>query len=272
VDGGHEEDLRARLLTMVRMASQGLKFAGAALDYHRGRPRWPEVVVEVATAGLARDDRVVDLGAGTGQLTQALVRRFIQVTAIEPLADLRQLLHAELPDVDLREGVAESLPLDDGSAEAIFVAEAFHWFDWQRALAEASRVLTEGGRLVLLWDVPVGPWEPDIGDGVRDVVRAAIRSGGEPGESRYLRGEWRRAFERSAFEPLEEQQIEYVFESSQDGLIAYMLSTSSIAGLPEAERQALRDELRQRLAHDIYWQRLRVDIYRTTLRVGPSSN
>jgi SAM-dependent methyltransferase len=166
--------------------------------------------------------------------------------------------------------VAESLPLDDGSAEAIFVAEAFHWFDGQRALAEASRVLTEGGLLVLLWDVPVGPWEPDIGDDVRNLVRAAICSGGEPGEARYVRGEWRRAFERSAFEPLEEQQIEYVFESSQDGLIANILSTSSIAGLPEAERQALRDELRQRLAHNIYRQRLRVDIYRTTLRGGPS--
>ena len=251
------------------MASQGLKFAAAALDYHRGRPRWPEAVVEAATAGLARDDRVVDLGAGTGQLTHALVRRFVQVTAIEPLAELRHLLRTELPDVDLREGIAESLPLDDGSAEAMFVAEAFHWFDWQRALAEAARVLTEGGRLVLLWDVPAGPWEPELGDDVRNLVRAAIRSGGEPGESRYLRGEWRRAFERSAFEPLEEQQIEYVFEASQEGLVSYILSTSSIAGLPEAERQALRDELRQRLAHDIYRQRLRVDIYRTTLRAEP---
>jgi SAM-dependent methyltransferase len=250
---------------MARMASQGLKFGAAALDYHRGRPRWPEAVVEAATAGLARDDRVVDLGAGTGQLTHALVRRFIQVTAIEPLAELRHLLHAELPDVDLREGVAESLPLGDGSAEAIFVAEAFHWFDGPRALAEASRVLTEGGLLVLLWDVPVGPWEPDIGDDVRNLVRAAIRSGGEPGEARYKRGDWRRAFERSAFAPLEEQQIEYVFESSQDGLIANILSTSSLAGLPEAERQALRNDLRQRLDHDIYRQRLRVDIYRTTL-------
>jgi hypothetical protein len=124
---------------------------------------------------------------------------------------------------------------------------------------------------VLLWDVPVGPWEPDIGDDVRTLVRAAIRSGGEPGEARYAQGEWRRAFERSAFEPLEEQQIEYVFESSQDGLIANMLSTSSIAGLPEAKRQALRNELRQRLAHDIYRQRLRADIYRTTLRGGSSS-
>jgi SAM-dependent methyltransferase len=251
---------------MVRMASQGFKFGAAALDYHRGRPRWPEAVVEAATVGLARDDRVVDLGAGTGQLTQALVQRFSQVTAIEPLAELRHLLHTEMPDVDLRNGVAESLPLDDGSAEAIFAAEAFHWFDWQRAIVEASRVLTEGGRLVLLWDVPAGPWEPDIGNDVRNLVRAAIRSGGEPGEARYLRGEWRRAFEGSAFEPLEEQQIEYVFEASRDGLIAYILSTSSIAGLREAERQALRDELRQRLALDCYRQRLRVDIYRTTLR------
>lgn len=121
---------------------------------------------------------------------------------------------------------------------------------------------------MLLWDVPVGRFEPDIGDDVRNLVRAAIRSGGEPGESRYLRGEWRRAFERSAFEPLEEQQTEYVFETSREGLIAYMLSTSSIAGLPEAERQGLREELRERLADHLYRQRLRVDIYRTTVGAG----
>jgi SAM-dependent methyltransferase len=251
---------------MVRMPSQGLKFGAAALDYDRGRPRWPEAVVDAATAGLARDDRVIDLGAGTGQLTHALVRRFTQVTAIEPLAELRNLLHAELPGVDLREGMAERLPLGDESAEAIFVAEAFHWFEGRRALAEATRVLTDGGLLVLLWDVPVGPWEPDIGDDVRNLVRAAIRSGGEPGESRYARGEWRRAFEGSVFKPLQEQQIEYVFELSQDGVIANILSTSSIAGLTNAEREALRQELQRRLAHDVYRQRLRADIYRTTVR------
>ena len=49
-------------------------------------------------------------------------------------------------------GTAEALPLDDGSVDAVVVAQAFHWFDGPAAVAEFHRVLRPGGRFGLIWN------------------------------------------------------------------------------------------------------------------------
>src|SRR5204863_4155198 len=71
------------------------------------------------------------------------------VIGLEPVAAMRALLAAFAPAVA---SVAETLPLRDASVDAITVAQAFHWFDAPRALAEIARVLRPGGALVLVWN------------------------------------------------------------------------------------------------------------------------
>ena len=75
-----------------------------------------------------RDATVLDLAAGTGKLTRVLVERFARVIAVEPLEGMREVLEELVPGAQVLAGEAEAIPLDDASVDAVFVAEAFHWF------------------------------------------------------------------------------------------------------------------------------------------------
>jgi SAM-dependent methyltransferase len=125
-------------------------FADVAGAYERGRPGYPDEAVEWLVGAEPQD--VVDLGAGTGKLTRALVRLGHRVTAVEPLAEMRAELEAVLPDAHAVAGSAEAMPLPDASADVVTSAQAFHWFDHDDALPEIARVLRPGGRIALVWN------------------------------------------------------------------------------------------------------------------------
>ena len=69
--------------------------------------------------------------------------------AVEPIPEMRALIGV----VEAIDGTAEAIPLDDGSAALVTVAQAFHWFDLDRALPEIHRVLRPGGALALVWNM-----------------------------------------------------------------------------------------------------------------------
>src|SRR5205814_2793519 len=79
------------------------------------------------------------------KLTVALRECYARVIAVEPDDAMR----AHIEGAALA-GSAEAIPLADGAVDAVFVGEAFHWFDWERALAEIERVLRAGGGLAVI--------------------------------------------------------------------------------------------------------------------------
>jgi Methyltransferase domain len=89
---------------------------------------------------------VLDLAAGTGRLTRELARRFARVVAMEPDDEMRALIETGT----VLAGRAEAIPLENRSADAAFVGEAFHWFETSQALAELARVLVPRGGLALI--------------------------------------------------------------------------------------------------------------------------
>jgi SAM-dependent methyltransferase len=100
--------------------------------------------------------RVLDLAAGTGKLTEALLRCGVPasaVLAVEPDAAMRAELCRQLPQVSAVAGTAERIPAGTGTLDAVLVGQAFHWFEPDRALAEIARVLRPGGVLALLGSV-----------------------------------------------------------------------------------------------------------------------
>jgi SAM-dependent methyltransferase len=125
-------------------------FADVAAAYERARPGYPQGAVEWLVGAEPAD--VVDLGAGTGKLTRALVALGHRVVAVEPLDEMRAQLEAAVPGARAVAGKAESMPLPDASADVVASAQAFHWFDHDDAMPEIGRVLRPVGRLALVWN------------------------------------------------------------------------------------------------------------------------
>jgi SAM-dependent methyltransferase len=132
------------------------QFAAVAAEYERGRPDYPPAAVGALAAelGLGPGAPILDLAAGTGKLTRALVAHGLDVTAVEPQVPLRDLLRETSGAAAVLEGVAEEIPLPDGAVDAVTVADGFHWFDRERALPEIARVLRPAGSLALVSTAP----------------------------------------------------------------------------------------------------------------------
>jgi len=122
-------------------------------DYDALRPAYaPAAVAWVAgRAGLGPGSLVVDLAAGTGQLSRGLAGLGVALVAVEPARNMRAVIARRLPGVRLLDGSAERIPLDDRGADAVVVGNAFHHFEAERAFAEIRRVLRPGGVLAIFW-------------------------------------------------------------------------------------------------------------------------
>ncbi len=137
-------------------------FGAVAQEYQRGRPSYPRAAIEWALG--ERSLTVLDLGAGTGKLSAAVLDAGHTVIALEPLAEMREILRATLAQVQTLDGRAEDLPLADGSVDAVVAGAAFHWFEQGPALAEIGRVLRKPGVLGLLgnsFDTSL-PWVAEL--------------------------------------------------------------------------------------------------------------
>jgi SAM-dependent methyltransferase len=186
------------------------RFADVAGAYERGRPDYAPAVVGaiVAELKIPPGAQVLDLAAGTGKLTRALLEAGLDVVAVEPQEQLRAVLAENVGAERVREGVAEAIPLRDASVAAVTVADAFHWFDHTAALREIRRVLRPRGGLAVLATAPDwsdAPWADEVGTlivGLRPEHpnfdgapwQEAVRAAGGWSEPREVRATtWRRS-------------------------------------------------------------------------------
>lgn len=175
---GTSEDVRVPTPVPPDQSARARSFGAAAADYHRARTGYTEDDVawalDLSDGRTAARLRVLDLAAGTGRLTLALLAAGVgvggAVYAVEPDPGMRAEFARQVPPglVRLHDGTAEAIPLPDASVDAVVVGSAFHWFDPSRALPEIARVLRPGGTLTALWTQP----DEDV-DWVRTYRRAA---------------------------------------------------------------------------------------------------
>jgi ubiquinone/menaquinone biosynthesis C-methylase UbiE len=157
-------------------------FGGVAEAYERGRPTYPADAVRWLLG--EHPLTVLELGAGTGKLTRVLAEQGHDVHATDPDAAMLQILEREVPGVPTAQAGAEDIPLGDACVDAVIAAQAFHWFDLDRALPEIARVLRPGGRICLLWNQRNEkiPWVRRLGaligtqEQLRDPAQALIFS------------------------------------------------------------------------------------------------
>ncbi len=129
-------------LTADEKAVRSNTFGAVASHYERFRPGPPVGAVDWILGD--SDGRVVDLGAGTGALTRLLVGRCEEVIAVEPDVRMRSVLEAEVPEALALEGRGESIPVEDGTVDAVLASSSWHWMDPVPTLREVGRVLVPG--------------------------------------------------------------------------------------------------------------------------------
>ncbi|HWF52423.1 MAG TPA: class I SAM-dependent methyltransferase [Solirubrobacteraceae bacterium] len=233
---------------MHERAARG--FDRAAEEYEQGRPGYPTAAIDLLTAelGFGPGSTVVDLAAGTGKLTRALVPSGAHVIAVEPVPGMRAQLVSAVPGVETLAGTAEAIPMPDASADAVLVAQAFHWFDTAAAAREIHRVLRRSGGLGVIWNA----WDESFAwfARVQELVGAYRGDTPQRGTSR-----WREQLTATGlFTPLADRALPNVVNGSVDVLLARTASISFIATLPESERAKVLDAVRAVVAeHPEAW-------------------
>ena len=216
-------------------------------DYEAARPSYPPDAVAwfVENLRIAPGATVVDLAAGTGKLTRLLVPAGASLIAAEPVAGMRATFRAVLPNVPIIATTAEQLPFRDGSLDAVTIAQAFHWFDEDRAIAALARAVRVGGRVGLVWNARDRsvPWVNDVWAIMDRVEKRAPWRDHENWRDSALR-------DRPGFGPLNAAEFRHEQTVTPAAMVQRVASVSHVAVLPPAERESVLEEVRTVLRTD----------------------
>ncbi|KAI0173379.1 S-adenosyl-L-methionine-dependent methyltransferase [Hypoxylon sp. FL1284] len=243
-------------------AEEGFKDA-ASYDAHR--PSYPPEAVEafLTKLNVARQDeaKIVEIASGTGKFTVPLAQRPERFTikAIEPHAGMREkLAQKDLQGVQVADGKADKMPVEDEWGDACIAAQAFHWFATSEALKEIGRVLRPGAVLGGIWNIedyntPQGweattKWEQKLNDFVWSL---------DDGLPRFRHQKWKEVFDQqlpanpvqvikstltnnlpSFSLPLGEDTTKWTVWLSEEALASRLNTLSQIAILKGDEREA----------------------------------
>lgn len=209
-------------------------FGAAASVYQAARPGYPAEAVAWLIGDAAR---VLDLGAGTGKLTEALVALDRDVIAVDPVEEMLEELEVAVPGVPRILGTAEDIPMEDASVDAVVAGQAWHWFIPTRAIPEIARVLRPGGTLGLIWNS-------------RDTSIEWLR---EAGEIMHERHDTSASFEEyvtigAPFGPIEEHTVAWVERMPRERFLDLVRSRSAYLTARPAEQRETIAALEQLLS------------------------
>lgn len=208
-------------------------YSAAVGAYEAARPSYPAALINALP--LAEAGCVVDLGAGTGKFTKLLPPHLApdaRLIAVEPVAAMLEKLEGE-PRIERVNRRADDTGLDSGRVDLVVCAQAFHWFDDEAAVAEIVRILRPGGILGLIWNMRDErvAWVDALSKMIDEYA------GDTP---RHQTGRWQWILKDPRFHFEKEIVVDHPHRMKRDGVYERVISTSYIAKLPEAEKDALR--------------------------------
>lgn len=219
---------------MASREDMSTSFGRQAASYEAGRPGYPRDAIEWMLEPVRDLDRprVADVGAGTGKLTRVLVEAGADVVAVDPDADMLASLRVALPAVPASIGTAESLPLADGSMDAVVLGQAWHWVDPVAASREVARVVRPGGVLGLVWNIRDDrePWVARMTAIMHSSNAEAMMADGGPRVGEPFAG-------------LDERLFEWTRSMTTDRLLAMARSRSYLITAATEDRARIEAEL-----------------------------
>jgi ubiquinone/menaquinone biosynthesis C-methylase UbiE len=237
-------------------------FGAAAAQYALLRPTYPPDAVSLAVEGPA-PRRVLDLGAGTGLLTEVLVAAGHEVIAVDPSPEMLAQLTGRLPGVTTAVGSAEAIPLPDAAVDVVTAGQAAHWFDPAPSAAEMRRVLRPGGTVSLIWNQrdEREPWVAQL--------CALMTENSERPDDRHVV----EAFAAGLDADVSVAESRIVQASSPEEFVASFETRSFVITMTEQRRAAFLDELRELVSthpdtrgRDVVELPYVTRVYRLTLR------
>ena len=204
--------------------------------YERARPGYTDEVLSYLVERLPLDHRshVLDLAAGTGKMTRQLRAASPHCVAVEPSPSMRAVFADSVGREAVMAGTAERIPVATRSMDAVVVAQAFHWFDNQVAVAEIARTLRPEGGLALVWN------ERDERDPlIAELVRISKWDSCQP----YPVGkDFSTTIDQSGlFGPVTRRKFGWVQAVDRATFVDQVASRSYVQVLPDGERAALLD-------------------------------
>jgi len=239
-------------MTIIHPVAQAGFGAGTNDLYDRARPSYPTFALDfihknVATEGLLK---IVEIASGTGIFTRALLAdpnwnaRIKEIRAVEPSQGMREVFSRTVKDdrITLSDGVFQSTGVQDGWADLVVVAQAFHWCpDYDAASAEFSRILNPQGMVVFIWNLENRDTTKWVGK-LRDTIEAY-----EQTSPQFRRMLWRATFDtvsyKKSFKPPEDKTWDYSLETTKDSVIDRAFSKSYVAVLPQATKTQVKLDL-----------------------------
>jgi hypothetical protein len=206
-------------------------FSGHAADYRAFRPTYPPELFEFLASTSPGRELVWDCGTGSGQAATALAEHFASVFATDASAE--QVKNAEQhPRVNYAVATAESCPLPDASADLVTVAQALHWFDFDRFYSEVRRV-GKRGALFAAWSYDFHSVNTDV-DPILSRLETEYVGSYWPPERAYVDARYRTI--PFPFPEVETPTFAMTVEWDLGTLLGYMNTWSAVKRFVQAHR------------------------------------
>lgn len=260
-----------------------LGFSGEVADFYtKYRRGYPAAVIDslVDSLRLTRDDVVVDLGCGTGQLTLPVAQRVRAVVGVDPEADMvaaarRNALGQGVANATWVVGADADVPalgalLGDRSVGAVTIGQALHWMDHEALFARLGLVLRPGGGIAVVTNgTPL--WLQD--NGWSRAVRGCLEEWfgttltGTCGTDEASQERYQASLVAAGFE-VSTTVVDYTDELDLDRIVGGVYSALSIDSFPEPDRRPEFAERIERavMPHAPFTEHVRVSLLIGALR------